>query len=181
MSPYRDATADIRSGAALRVTKETLDALWQGTQTEEEVITDLTSVVALLGGHWEPPDGSDGGYVPSDDDDPLKLVNDINAQLALCEYYDGETLLDGPYRIWARAELWYTPKGQNTVILVKGNREEQAPVVNALLHWGRNIVAADLPPYPGPMVGWRWHNVSLGDIAVVNLWITSSGIAVQEQ
>lgn len=179
---FTTAAGDIRSGAALRVAKETLDALWEGSDTEEEVIADLKSVVELLGGSWEPPDGSDGGYVPSDDKDPKKLADQINAQLGRCEYYDGSTLLDGPYKIWARAELWYTPKGgQNTVLLVAANREEQAPVVNALLHWGRTLVAADLPPYPGQGIGWHWSNISLGDIAVVDMWITSSGIAVQEQ
>lgn len=180
-NPFTDATADIRTGAALRVAKKTLDVLWVGSQTEQEVISDLRDVVELLGGQWEPPDGGDGGYVPSDDADPQALAKAINHQLSLCEYYDGSTLLDGPYKIWARAELWYKPSGQNTLLLVKANREEQAPVVNALLNWGRTVVAADLPKYPGPGIGWRWNNVSIGSIAVVDMRITSSGIAVQEQ
>ena len=237
MSPCTHDHTDIRTGAALKLVKDTLDGIYGDADTGD-IITGLRSVVTLLGGQWDPPndydlgerrhqgraaakdmvtqainglylgdtptsliiddlsdalallgwpwqppakDGSDGGYVPSDDDDPGKLVEEINHQLSLCQYYDGETLLDGPYKIWARAEVWYTPTGQNAVLLVAANREEQAPVVNALLHWGRTLVAADLPAYPGQGIGWHWSNVSLGDIAVVDVWVTSSGIAVQEQ
>ncbi|MDE0004585.1 MAG: hypothetical protein OXQ29_17995 [Rhodospirillaceae bacterium] len=186
MSPCTHDHTDIRTGAALRCVRDALNGLWTGDMAEERVINDLRSAVALLGGQWEPPDGSDGGYVPSDDDDPKALAKLINDQLAQCSYYDGETVLDGPFKIWARAILWYNPRNPdgtvgNTVLLIKGNRTEQAPVLNALLVWGTTRPSAYLPDYPGPTVGWHFNNISLGSQWVVDVWLTDGGVAVQEQ
>jgi len=125
--------------------------------------------------------GDPGGFVPADDTNPEKLADIINTQLAKCRYMDGETALGGPYRIWGRAILWYTPHGENTVLLIRsGNRVEQAPICNALLHWGTTEPSAFLPPYPGPDVGWVWKSVRLGSDAVIKMWLTDGGVAVQE-
>ena len=173
--------------SARQMIAQALDALHHGDIPKGLIIDDLSDALALLGGRWEVPDrgdGSDGGYVPSDDDDPKALAKLINDQLAQCSYYDGETVLDGPFKIWARAILWYNPRNPdgtvgNTVLLIKGNRTEQAPVLNALLVWGTTRPSAYLPDYPGPTVGWHFNSVSLGSQWVVDVWLTDGGVAVQ--
>ncbi|MDE2986677.1 MAG: hypothetical protein OXT70_01320 [Chloroflexota bacterium] len=165
-------------------------ALWVAKALEERGLSPSSSVdvleraICALTGKSDAPArcGGDGGFVPADDDEPGKLADLINHQLARCVYYDGETALGGPYRIWGRCEEWYTPHQQNTVLLIhSGNRVEQAPIANALLHWGTTTPSAFLPPYPGKNVGWRWSNIRLGSDAVIRMWLADGGVAVQEQ
>jgi len=124
--------------------------------------------------------GQPGGFIPADDTDATKLADTINAQLEKCTYMNGETALGGPYKIWARAILWYKPPNGPTVLLIRGNSREQAPVANALLQWGTTQPSDFLPKYPGPSVGWRWDHVRLGSDAVIRMWLTDGGVAVQE-
>jgi len=170
--------------------RQALDGLEKGCLSDWAIHNCLELALYELTGKWwaagaaELPtgeDGGDGGYVPADDKDATKLADTINAQLADCRYMDGETPLGGPYRIWARAILWYSPPQGNTVLLIKGNRVEQAPVINALLNWGTTSPSSFLPPYPGPKVGWRFNNIRLGSDAVLDAWLTDGGVAVQQQ
>ena len=165
--------------AARRLVKVALDGLWQGTLAEKAVIDTLRTAYHNLGGDWTPPEptGDDGGYVPSDDDQPVKLANAVNNRLAGCEYDDGDNILDGPFEIWARAQIWY-----GDTLLVKCQGSQAYAVVNALLDWGDGqggkVESGLRPPYPGPSVGWRWGNVELGSQWVVNVWLTHAGVAL---
>ena len=120
----------------------------------------------------------DGGYVPSDDNDPAKLAAFINTRLHNLRYYDGETALDGPYLMTA-FRPWY-----GNVIYSPCGDEAQGAHVNALLQWNTqtgDVVSDLLPPYPGRNIGWRWGSIMLGSQWVVSAWLTNGAVAVQAQ
>lgn len=147
--------------------------------TDRDLVDDLNVVkneIINILENLGSPLKDDGGYVPSDDDQPTKLANDINEQLAKCQYYDGEAELDGPFRIWGRAQIWYAD-----TLLIRSGGDQTAAVVNALLNWGQTLVSDAFPKYPGPKVGWRWENISLGSDWVVTVWITNGNIGVRAQ
>ena len=120
----------------------------------------------------------DGGYVPSDNNDPAKLAAFINTRLHNLRYYDGETALDGPYLMTA-FRPWY-----GNVIYSPCGDEAQGAHVNALLQWNTqsgDVVSDLLPPYPGRNIGWRWGSIVLGSQWVVSAWLTNGAVAVQAQ
>ena len=158
-----------------------LDELWKGDADERAIIGGLRAAYSDLGAEWSPPDGSDqadGGFVPSDNNDPARLTAFINKRLTTLRYYDGESAFDGPFLL-TPFRGWY-----DDVIYSPCGSEAQAAHANMLLQWQRQqgIVVSDLlPPYPGRSIGWRWENVQLGSQWIVKVWLTNGAVAVQSQ
>lgn len=143
------------------------------TYTERDLINDLESILDKLGA----PVGSDGGFVPSDNNDPAQLAQFINSRLTKVHYYDGEAPLDGPF-LMTPFRPWY-----DNILYSPCGSEAQGAHVNLLLQWPTEsgVVSDLLPPYPGKARGWRWNNVMLGSQWVVDVWLGQGVVCAQPQ